>query len=190
MEYVLGLPIIESSRLKDSQPLPSLEESLIGIGFFGGSLLVALYIVGMGAWWTPHELFGLFDQDWAVLSILLAFIVVTLLHEATHLFAFPGFGLRFGVVGYYHQGGAPYVAYTRPVSRNRYVFVLIAPMVVLTGIFLAAGIQFPSWRNELLFCATVNVFGSGFDLLSAITLVAKVPSNQWIQGRRFGSLIP
>jgi hypothetical protein len=70
-------------------------------------------------------------------ELVVAILAVVIGHELIHLAAFPRAGLRHSVAGIWPRRGAAFVQYRRPIARNRFVAVALAPLVLLSLLPLA-----------------------------------------------------
>jgi hypothetical protein len=104
--------------------------------------------------------------------------ILIISHEALHFIFFPGAGLNANsVIGIWIKIASPYVQYLSPMSRNRFMFVLVMPFFIIS-IFplflLSSGIEqnfYMSW------IAVLNCLGAGSDIFIFCMMFAKVPSD-------------
>jgi hypothetical protein len=136
-------------------------------------LLSALLTYSLWAAFVPASL----PISWPPI-VLSAFVVATLMvvHEVLHILAFPGGGFGNTVAGFWPAKGAAYVGYTLPISRNRFIFVTLTPLAILSAGMLAAGILGLRFPVALQWASVLNAFGSGGDLV-AVYLLARQSSS-------------
>jgi hypothetical protein len=104
---------------------------------------------------------------------LIALLVV---HEGIHLLAHPGNGRTArSIVGIWPSRGVFYAYYGGEISRNRFVFMVALPFLLLSlgpvALFWATG-RVSLW---LAFIALLNGIGSCFDLLIIVICLTQVP---------------
>jgi hypothetical protein len=106
------------------------------------------------------------------------FFALLAVHEGIHLLAHPGNGLTASsILGVWPSRGVLYAYYAGEISRNRFVFMVALPFLVLSvgpvALFWAVGKVY-LW---LAFVALLNAIGSCFDLLVITVCVAQVPGH-------------
>lgn len=117
-----------------------------------------------------------FDQA-STAGLLLAVVLCVPLHEALHGAAHPGAGLSpYTVAGFLKSQGLPYCVYTKPHSRQRALWALVAPFALMSA--LPALLALGGWcPPELAVLAVLNAAGSGADLVMASRLWTTAPAN-------------
>lgn len=127
---------------------------------------------------------------WFILVILIAILILFIpTHEIVHVLCCPGWGLSANtVVGLWLPKGFLYVFYDGPMSRNRFMFVLLAPYLFLSLLPLAlmAIVRFTGWTPVLILSLTwISLLGSllaGGDFVSVgLLLSSKVPGTALIR---------
>jgi len=127
---------------------------------------------------------------WHILAILIVTLFLFMpAHELVHALCCPGWGLSADtVVGIWLPKGFLYVYYDGPMSRNRFLFVLIAPYLFLSILPLAliAIFKFAGWTPELILGLTwTSLLGSllaGGDFVSIGSLISsKVPGTALVR---------
>lgn len=103
--------------------------------------------------------------------------VVIIVHEAMHLAAHPGGGTRrISVLGIWLPGLAAYAHYDGPMSRNRFVAIVLLPFVTLSlgslAVCAAAGLDSPL----IAACSILNSALAGGDLVTAALVLSQVPA--------------
>lgn len=102
------------------------------------------------------------------ISAVLAVPIVVLLHEGVHglcIWVFTGHAPRFGATWF---GAYAALADGATLQRNRYLIVIVAPLVVLTLLSGLLLVVVPNWLVPgLNCCATFNVAGAIGDLVLA-----------------------
>jgi Putative zincin peptidase len=104
-------------------------------------------------------------------SMILVFLIVTVVHELCHLALFPRFGLRHSIVGLWPQMGAVFVQYLQPVSRARFIAATLAPTIVICALPLALGIAGLPIPAFLQWASVLNGLAVGADLLAVVVLL-------------------
>ncbi len=126
---------------------------------------------------------------WPFFTILILFIPI---HELIHTLCFPDRGLSARtLIGLWPSRGFFYAHYEGPMWRNRFLFVLVTPYIVLSLMPLAliAGLRFLGWLPEIMlnlaWLSLVNSLGAAGDMigvwlvLSQITRAASVRNKGW-----------
>lgn len=111
------------------------------------------------------------------MALFLAFILgLVLVHELLHALAFPG-SLRSPdvVLGFWPRGLVFYAHYGGEMGRDRFLWTLACPFVVigLASLVLAALDQ--SRHSFWLFAGALNALSSSVDLLGLILVLSQVP---------------
>jgi hypothetical protein len=104
-------------------------------------------------------------------------LALLLAHEGIHLLAHPGNGRTANsIFGVWPSRGVFYAYYDGEISRNRFLFMVALPFLVLSvgpvALFWVAGKVY-LW---LAFVALLNAIGSCFDLLVIAICIWQVPS--------------
>lgn len=115
-----------------------------------------------------------------ILVILVAILILFIpAHETVHALCCPGWGLSPNtVVGLWLKKGFLYVFHDGPMSRNRFMFVLLAPYLFLSLLPLAliAILRFTGWTPVLILSLTwTSLVGSllaGGDFASLGSLIS------------------
>ena len=108
--------------------------------------------------------------------VALAAVGVVAAHEAAHLVAHPGGGTRrASVVGVWPAALIAYAHYDGPMSRNRFVAMILAPFAALSLGTLAAGAAAGVGSPWVAGCSVLNGALAGGDLVTAGLVLAQVP---------------
>jgi hypothetical protein len=127
---------------------------------------------------------------WFILTILIVILILFIpTHELVHALCCPSWGLAANtIVGFWLPKGFLYVFHDGPMSRNRFLFVLFAPYLVLSLLPLAliAILRLNGWTPELIISLTwTSLLGSllaGGDFVSIDSLLSsKVPGTALIR---------
>ncbi|WP_395719162.1 DUF3267 domain-containing protein [Prosthecobacter sp.] len=160
------------------EPTPWLMQLLaVPVAVLSGVLIGALWF-----WLTPLKelsrapLFGLW--------FLTAFVWLIPVHEAVHALVHPGRGLSDRTcIGLWLSRGLFYAHCHGPMSRNRFIAILIAPFVVLSVMPLIGcaivGITHPLPVTGSI----VNAFLACGDLLGVLLIVSQIPREATIQNQ-------
>jgi hypothetical protein len=160
------------------EPTPWLMQLLaVPVAVLSGVLIGALWF-----WLTPLKelsrapLFGLW--------FLSAFVWLIPVHEAVHALVHPGRGLSDRTcIGLWLSRGLFYAHCHGPMSRNRFIAILIAPFVVLSVLPLIGcaivGITHPLPVTGSI----VNAFLACGDLLGVLLIVSQIPREATIQNQ-------
>jgi len=127
---------------------------------------------------------------WHTLTILIVLLILFIpAHEMIHALCCPKWGLSTDtVVGIWLPKGFFYVYHDGPMSRNRFMFVLVAPYLFLSLLPLAliAILRFTGWTTALIISLTwISLLGSllaGGDFVSiGMLLSPNIPSSALIR---------
>lgn len=116
--------------------------------------------------------------------VILSIVGVVAAHEAFHMAAHPGAGTRpASVLGVWPAGLVVYAHYDGPMSRNRFVLMILLPFLALSlgslAICAATGL-------DSLFvagCSVLNALFAGGDLVTAGLVLAQVPARAEVRNQ-------
>jgi len=109
-------------------------------------------------------------------EIIISSIILIVGHEAIHLLGFPDYGLSYKtVIGIWPEAGSPYVQYTAPMSRNRFLFVLLLPFLILSVFPILFSCNHVRIIDQLSWISVLNCIGAGSDILIFIRIIYTVP---------------
>lgn len=121
---------------------------------------------------------------------MLLMVSIFILHEMSHLLAFPGFGFsKDTYVGFDPKGGVPYVTHFGLITRNRFVLAILLPILTLSIAPLVYAIHFQEHVSILAGVSILNFIGSGGDLIVLGYVLKEIPSDWHFQGGSHGPLI-
>jgi hypothetical protein len=160
------------------EPTPWLMQLLaVPVAIVSGGGISALW-----HWLTPLEAV-VRDPQFMVWG-LAAFVWLIPVHEAVHALVHPGRGLSDRTcVGLWLSRGMFYAHCHGPMSRNRFIAILIAPFVVLSilPLFVSA---LTGWMHPLpVTGSVVNAFLACGDLLGVLLIVCQIPRDATIQNQ-------
>ena len=127
---------------------------------------------------------------WHIIAILISVSVLFIpVHEMVHALCCPAWGLSADTVfGIWFSKGFIYIHHDSPMSRNRFLFVLVAPYIILSLLPLAlmAIFRITNWPPELILALTwLSLLGSllsGGDFVSIGSLLSsKIPGRALIR---------
>ena len=124
-----------------------------------------------------------FEGLFKVLIVLALLIAV---HEALHALAHPSFGLsRRSAIGFWPSRVLFYTHYEGCLPRNRFVFILLLPTLVLSflPLLLAGALHIKS--GWLLFISCSNALLAGGDILGVLLLMVQVPASATVQNEGY-----
>jgi hypothetical protein len=160
------------------EPTPWLMQLLaVPVAVVSGGVILALWF-----WFTPLKTVARDPQF--VLWGLAAFVWLIPVHEAIHALVHPGRGLSDRTcIGLWLSRGLFYAHCHGPMSRNRFIAILIAPFVVLSVLPLIVcaltGVAYPLPVTGSI----VNAFLACGGLLGVLLLLWQVPSDATIQNQ-------
>lgn len=150
-------------------PVPSMSlPSAIAIAIL--SFLPGIF-VSILFYLTPAEKFLLTVE---LVPLLLGTILVIPLHELLHMLAAPKFGLTNRTQWGLEPQIGFFVVHLDPVSRGRWVVMMLTPFIFLTVLPLVAT-SFGYFSETLCVIATVNASLAILDLYSSLWLLRNIP---------------
>jgi hypothetical protein len=113
----------------------------------------------------------------AIGTVLGAVVLLIAVHELLHAAVYPGGWLaRNTIIGMWLAKGLFYAHYDGPLSRNRFVLVLLTPFLVLTiGLWLVELVLQTRW-SLLAGWSVLNAMFAGGDLFATGLIVSQVPA--------------
>lgn len=109
-------------------------------------------------------------------EIIISSLILIFGHEVVHLLGFPNCGLNSKtLIGIWLQAGSPYVQYTSPMSRNRFLVMLILPVLILSILPFFFAYNQAGFINQLSWISVLNCIGAGSDLLIFSRIISIVP---------------
>ena len=110
------------------------------------------------------------------LSHIVWLILLLILHELLHLIFIPNFTKSEKTyVGLTLFGG--FVLTEEEISKSRYIFITIAPFIIISIIFPLVLSLFGLLTTTLKFLILLNAVGSSVDILNLFLLLKQVPKN-------------
>jgi Putative zincin peptidase len=137
----------------------------------GATLCSAVFTLWVVA--TPLN-FGSLD-DFALATIAVIAIVVALLHEFTHVWAFPRLDGGPRAVVRFSLRLILHASYDGVVSRERYLAVLVAPLAVVSLLPLLLASLSATTPAPLLVVSLLNALASSGDVLTFVLVACQVP---------------
>ena len=129
------------------------------------------------------------SQPLALSGLVSFFALMIPVHETIHAFVYPG-GLcsKHLVMGAWMRRGLCYVVYDSPVSRNRILIMLAAPLIVLSSVLAAVAVFVPyEWRLLAILAMLVHTAICTGDFATFLRLIKQVPENSMVYNN---SLLP
>lgn len=194
MRFIIGLPPEVICELDSPHRLVMDYPRLHAIALVFGALVVAPVIyLAWFACFGSAGLLGMLDQSPGVFLGSLA--LVLLAHELLHLFAMPRFGLGSdSMLGFDPKSCLPYAAHNGIMRRRRMLFMLCAPLLVLTVLpFFVAALQH-EWKWLCAWISILNGTLASGDIYMIIMVLRRVPMGHAFHGEFYGiprvALIP
>ena len=125
----------------------------------------------------------------AGLAIVFGFLAALIaFHELLHAAVFPGWWLSpRTLIGVWPSKGMFYAHYEGPLSRNRFLLVLLTPLAVLSVLpWLAEAIFQTGWAL-LPVISVVNAMAAGGDIFAAALIAWQVPAGATMQNQGWRS---
>lgn len=109
-------------------------------------------------------------------SVILGIVLLLIIHELLHLIFIPNFmKSEKTAVGLTLFGG--FVMTEEEISKSRYLFITVAPFIILSIIFPLVFSAFGLLTTTLKFLIILNSMGSSVDLLNLLLIMKQVPKN-------------
>ncbi|MCL1701565.1 DUF3267 domain-containing protein [Lysinibacillus sp. Bpr_S20] len=109
-------------------------------------------------------------------SVILGIVLLLIIHEILHLIFIPNFmKSEKTAVGLTLFGG--FVITEEEISKSRYLFITVAPFIILSIIFPLVFSAFGLLTTTLKFLIILNSLGSSVDLLNLLLIMKQVPKN-------------
>ena len=113
----------------------------------------------------------------SLLVLIISYIGMIIIHELLHALAHPGSGISSkSILGFWPSQGVFYAHYEGSIRRNRFILILVLPLIVISFIapFICAVLQIsPSW---LFFVSILNALAACVDIYGLVLMVTQVPS--------------
>lgn len=137
----------------------------------GATLCSAVFTLWVVA--TPLGFVSL--DDFGRTTIIVIAIVVALLHELVHVWAFPRLDGATRAVLRFPLRLTPYASYDGAVSRERFLAVLVAPLAVVSLLPILLASLSATTPGPLLVISLLNALASAGDVLTFILVACQVP---------------
>jgi hypothetical protein len=160
------------------EPTPWLMQLLaIPVAVIAGVVVGALWF-----WLTPLKTIAR-DPAFAV-WVLAALVWLIPVHEVVHALVHPGRGLSDRTcIGMWLSRGLFYAHCHGPMSRNRFIAILIAPFIVLSVVPLVVCVLSGTSHPLPVTGSIVNAFLACGDLLGILLLAWQVPRHATVQNQ-------
>ncbi len=110
------------------------------------------------------------------LGVILGIVLLLIFHELLHLVFIPNFMKSEKTsIGLTLFGG--FVITEEEISKSRYIFITIAPFIILSLILPLILSAFGLLTTTLKFLVILNAMGSSVDLLNLLLIMKQVPKN-------------
>jgi hypothetical protein len=165
-----------------------------GVGILSGVLAAfawaAILQAGVNLSYTIHS-----DdpRPWlsalAGLAIVFGFLAILIaVHELLHAAVFPGWWLSpHTLIGVWPSKGMFYAHYEGPLTRNRFLLVLLTPLAVLTALVWLFELVFQTGWAVLPVISVVNAMAAGGDIFAAALIALQVPRAAILQNQGWRS---
>ncbi|WP_332634883.1 DUF3267 domain-containing protein [Halalkalibacter flavus] len=128
--------------------------------------------------------FGLTSDSISItinLGIIFWLVLLLILHELLHLIFIPNFiKSEKTFVGFTLFGG--FVITEEEVSKSRYIFITIAPFMIISIILPLVLSVFGLLTTTLKFLIILNSMASSVDILNLLLIIKQVPKNATLKG--------
>lgn len=136
------------------------------------------------------------DSPWPIIAGILSIVVsliaavaaVIVVHEFVHALTFPKMGLtRSTIVGVWPGRLMPYAAYMEEITCIHLLFVLLAPLIVLSVLPFVLCALTESNIGAFAVISCFNALLSGGDVITAATMLFQVPLFAKIRNKSWSS---
>jgi hypothetical protein len=118
-----------------------------------------------------------------ILGAIIILVSVLIVHELIHSIFHPKLGFsRKTIIGFWASKMLLYTSYGRELTRNRYIRILLAPLLLISIIPISISILTGFTNLWMIYSTVVNAFLSSGDILATWTIL-KIPSNTIIRNK-------
>lgn len=109
-------------------------------------------------------------------TCLFSFVGIVVVHELIHVAVHPLSGRSaHSIVGFWPSGGMIYAHYDQEMTRNRFVAILLMPLVVISLVPLIAAAVGRGTSGWMAFVSAFNAFLACVDILGAGLVLFQIP---------------
>ncbi len=126
------------------------------------------------------------DTSWtlSIPGFLLSFVGIVVVHELIHAVVHPAAGLSpHSVLGVWPSRGLFYAAYTGELSRNRFIWILLMPLLVMSWLPLAVAAAGQMASGWAVYISTLNALLACGDVLGAGMVWWQVPKSATVRNQ-------
>lgn len=110
-------------------------------------------------------------------AYLLSFPCIVVVHELVHALVHPKAGRsEHSILGFWPAGGFFYANYDGELSRNRFLAILLMPLLVISIVPLLVSAVTQVSSGWVAFVSTFHAFLAGADLLPAGLVLSQIPA--------------
>lgn len=185
MNFIYGSPPDVALTVANPQPLSKAVGNQLGYyGLAAGLLFAVLLVLATG---INSELKAMFKNHYNLFFVISGFIGITVAHEIVHFIAYGGLSPGAKVAfGFHPKAMMAFTFNPAHVSRNRFLFAVAMPLVVLTFVpFVLYWAGVPH-ANLALPLAMFNAVGAGGDMVLFFCAIKNVPQACAIQSSGMG----
>ncbi|KOS62950.1 DUF3267 domain-containing protein [Lysinibacillus agricola] len=174
----LHLDLLKNGWTPMKEPKNLLSAILISVPLMIIATIISIGVINIFSSISLSD-FGLTPDGISItinLNIILGLVLLLILHELLHLIFIPNFiKSEKTYVGFILAGG--FVITEEEISKLRYIFITIAPFMIISIIAPLILSVFGLLTTTLKFLILLNSMASSVDLLNLLLIIKQVPKN-------------
>ncbi|MGE7186383.1 DUF3267 domain-containing protein [Peribacillus sp. NPDC006672] len=172
------LDLIKNGWIPMKEPKNLISAILLSIPLMIVSAIISIRVINIFSSISLSD-FGLTPDAISItinLSVIFWLVLLLILHELLHLIFIPNFiKSEKTYVGLTLFGG--FVITEEEISKSRYIFITIAPFMIISIIFPLILSVFGLLTTTLKFLIILNSMASSVDILNLLLIIKQVPKN-------------
>ncbi|MFJ7731673.1 DUF3267 domain-containing protein [Lysinibacillus sp. NPDC097231] len=174
----LQLDLIKNGWIPMKEPKNLVSAILLSIPLMIVASMISIWVINIFSDITLKD-FGFTSGGISItinLGVILGIVLLLIFHELLHLVFIPNFMKSEKTsIGLTLFGG--FVITEEEISKSRYIFITIAPFIILSLILPLILSAFGLLTTTLKFLVILNAMGSSVDLLNLLLIMKQVPKN-------------
>lgn len=174
----LHLDLIKNGWVPMKEPKTLISAILLSVPLMVVNAIISIGVINIFSTISLSD-FGLLSDSISItinLGIIFWLVLLLILHELLHLIFIPNFiKSEKTFVGFTLFGG--FVITEEEVSKSRYIFITIAPFMIISIILPLILSVFGLLTTTLKFLIILNAMASSVDMLNLLLIMKQVPKN-------------
>ena len=174
----LHLDLIKNGWVPMKEPKNLISASLLSIPVMIVNAIISIGVINIFSSISLSD-FGMTSDSISItinVAIIFLLVLLLILHELLHLIFIPNFIKSEKIyVGLTLLGG--FVITEEEISKSRYIFITIAPFMIISIIFPLILSVFGLLTTTLKFLIILNAMASSVDMLNFLLIIKQVPKN-------------